>query len=116
MMRTPASTRSSAARCAAPAGTASTPTTTFVSSTAAVRRRAVVDVLALTADLADLARVRVEDRGDVDPVLGEDRRADDCLAEAAGPDERDVVLALGPQDLADLGEQAVDRVADAPLP
>src|SRR5215207_7197429 len=33
----------------------------------------------------------------------------------AGAEERDVVLARGPQDLADLGDQRVDVVADAPL-
>jgi hypothetical protein len=48
-------------------------------------------------------------------VLGKDRRARDRLAEAAGADERDVVLSLSAQDLPDLGEQRVDRVADAPL-
>ena len=68
------------------------------------------------ADAAtDLLRVGVEDRGDVDPVLGEDRAAGDRLAEPAGADERDVVLALRAQDLADLAEQRVDVVADAAL-
>ena len=64
---------------------------------------------------ADLLRIGVEDRGDVDPVLGEDRRARDRLAEAPGADERDVVLALRAEDLADLGEQRVDVVADPAL-
>jgi hypothetical protein len=64
---------------------------------------------------ADDVRVPIEDRGDVDPVLGEDRRAGDRLAEAAGADERDVVLPLCAKDLADLSEQAVDAVADAAL-
>ena len=64
---------------------------------------------------ADFLRVGVEDRGDVDAVLREDRAAGDRLAEAAGPDQRDVVLALRPQDLADLAEQRVDVVADAAL-
>ena len=59
--------------------------------------------------------VDVEDRGDRDPVLDEDRRARDRLAEPAGADERDVVLPLRAEDLADLAEQAVDRVADAAL-
>src|SRR4029077_2787313 len=45
----------------------------------------------------------------------EDRRARDRLPEPARPDERDVVLPLGAQDLADLAEQAVDAVADAAL-
>jgi len=63
----------------------------------------------------DLPFVGVEDRCDRDSVLAEDRRAGDRLAEASRADERDVVLALGAEDLADLAEQAVDRVADAPL-
>src|SRR5206468_2074246 len=64
---------------------------------------------------ADLFGIRVEDRSDVDPVLGEDRAAGDRLAQAAGADQRDVVLALSAQDLADLAEQGVDVVADAAL-
>src|SRR5204863_4934633 len=53
---------------------------------------------------------------DVDPVLREDRRRRDRLAEAAGADERDVVLPLGSQDLADLAEEALDVVAHSALP
>ena len=64
---------------------------------------------------ADLVRIGVEDGGDVDSVLGEDRRARDRLAEAAGADERDVVLALRPKDLPDLTEQRVDVVTDTAL-
>jgi hypothetical protein len=48
-------------------------------------------------------------------VLGEDRRARNRLAEPAGPDQRDVVLTLRAEDLADLAEQGVDVVADAAL-
>jgi len=48
-------------------------------------------------------------------VLGEDRRARDRLAEPAGTDQRDVVLPLRPQDLADLAEQRVDVVTDTAL-
>ena len=70
-------------------------------------------------DVADgaphLLGIGVDDRRDVDPVLGEDRRADDRLAEPPGPDEQDVVLALRPEDLADLAEQAVDVVAHSAL-
>ncbi len=55
--------------------------------------------------LPDLRRIGVDDRGDVDPVLGEDRGRRDRLAEPAGADERDVVLALRPQDLPDRVEQ-----------
>jgi hypothetical protein len=50
-----------------------------------------------------------------DPLLGEDRRARDRLAEPAGADQRDVVLPLRPQDLADLAEQRVDLVTDTAL-
>src|SRR5262249_19518946 len=57
----------------------------------------------------------LEDGRDRDPVLGEDLRAGDRLPEPPGADERDVVLPLGTEDLADLAEQPVDRVADAPL-
>jgi len=56
----------------------------------------------------DLVAVGVEDGRDLDPVLGEDRRARDCLAEPAGADQRDVVLPLRPQDLADLAEQRLE--------
>ena len=63
----------------------------------------------------DLRRVDVEDRRDRDAVLREDRRRGDRPAEAARADQRDVVLPLGAQDLADLGEERVDRVADAAL-
>src|SRR4029453_5546441 len=62
-----------------------------------------------------LVGILVEHGRDVDPVLGEDRRARDRLAQAAGADERDVVLALGPEDAADLPEQAVHAVADPAL-
>src|SRR5919204_216540 len=41
--------------------------------------------------------------------------ATSCAAEPAGTDERDVVLTLGAQNLADLTEQRVDVVADSPL-
>jgi hypothetical protein len=64
---------------------------------------------------AYLFRIGVEHRGDVDPVLGEDGRAGDRLAETPGADEGDVVLPLGAEDLPDLPEQRVDVVADAAL-
>src|SRR5262249_47803784 len=64
---------------------------------------------------ADLGVVVVEDGSDRDAVLGEDRRARNRLAEPPGADERDVVLPLRAEDLADLGQQRVDRVADAAL-
>jgi len=63
----------------------------------------------------DLLGIGVEDGGDVDPVLGEDRRAADRLTQPARADKRDVVLALGAEDLADLGEEAVDVVAHSAL-
>src|SRR4051812_11909638 len=48
-------------------------------------------------------------------MLREDRRARNRLAESAGADQRDVVLPLGPEDLADLPEQRIDVVADPSL-
>ena len=65
--------------------------------------------------VADLRLVGVEDGGDGDAVLAEDRRAGNRLAEPACAHEGDVVLTLCAQDLADLGEKRVDRVADAAL-
>src|SRR6185437_9119630 len=47
--------------------------------------------------------------------LREDRRARNGLAEPAGPAQRDVVLPLRAEDLADLAEQRVDVVADPTL-
>ena len=70
----------------------------------------------LVADLvADLARIGVEDRHDAKAVVGEDVRAGDRAAEMPGAEERDVVLAGGAQDLADLRDQRIDVVADAAL-
>src|SRR5438132_6040176 len=64
---------------------------------------------------ADLVGVGVEDCRDVDSVLGEDRRARDCLPETPRPDQGDVVLPLCAEDLSNLSEQRVDVVADAAL-
>jgi hypothetical protein len=64
---------------------------------------------------AALPGIAVERRRDVEPVIGEDRRAGNRLSQPARAEERDVVLALRPQDLPDLGDEAVDVVADAPL-
>ena len=61
------------------------------------------------------ARVDVEDGDDLEAVVGEDRRAGDRLAEVAGAEEGDVVLARGAEDLADLRDQRVDVVADPAL-
>src|SRR5581483_4978313 len=69
-----------------------------------------------TADVvADHAGARVEHGCDVDPMLREDQRARDRLAEPPRADERNVVLALRAQDLPDLRQQRVDRVADSAL-
>ena len=57
----------------------------------------------------------VEDRDDPEAVVGKDVGGGDRLSEMPGPEQRDVVLARGPEDLADLGDQRVDVVADAPL-
>ena len=64
---------------------------------------------------ADQLRVGVEDRDDPEAVVGEDVGAGDRLAEVAGAEQRDVVLARGVQDLADLADQRLDPVADAAL-
>src|SRR3954469_13072561 len=65
--------------------------------------------------LADLRGVVVEDRDDAEPGVGEDVARGDRLAEVAGAEQRDVVLAGGAQDLADLRDERVDVVADAAL-
>src|SRR4029453_5136315 len=65
--------------------------------------------------LADLRAVAVEHRDDAEAVVGEDVRRGDRAAEVAGPEERDVVLPAGPQDLADLRDERVDVVADPAL-
>ena len=59
--------------------------------------------------------VGVEHRDDAEAVVGEDVRRRDRAAEVAGAEQRDVVLAGGAQDLADLRDQRVDVVADAAL-
>ena len=114
MIRTPESISSWATCCAWSAGTA-THADDDVLLAHRVREPARVVDLHRADRPPDLLRVVVEDRRDVDPVLREDRRAGDRLAEPAGADERDVVLPLRPQDLADLAEQRVDVVADAAL-
>src|SRR5205085_568083 len=48
-------------------------------------------------------------------VVGEDVRGGDRGAQVAGAEQRDVVLAGGMQDLADLIDQRLHVVADAPL-
>ena len=77
----------------------------------------VVDVAHLDAVdlLADLALVGVEDRHDAEAVVGEDVARGDRPAEVAGAEQRDVVLARRPQDLADLRDERVDVVAHAAL-
>ena len=74
---------------------------------------------ALDLDVPDapphLLGVGVDYGRHVDPVLGEDRRRGDRLAQPARTYENDVVLTLRPEDLADLAEQRIDVVADASL-
>ena len=65
--------------------------------------------------LADDGGLDVEHGDDLEAVVGEDVGAGDRLAELAGAEEGDVVLARGAQDLADLGDQRLDVVADAAL-
>ena len=115
MIFTPASTRRSATSWAAAAGTARTPTTisSLGDDRLAARRSRAPRRL---ADLgADDARVDVEHGDDLEAVVGEDVGAGDRLAEVAGAEEGDVVLAGGAQDLADLRDQRLDVVADPAL-
>ena len=114
MIFTPASARSSASSCAAADGH---------------RQHGDDDVLLLDdlaqlgvvtngqgADLGShLVLIDVEYGHDPEAVVGEDVRGGDRGAEVAGAEQRDVVLARGPQDLADLGDQRLDVVADAAL-
>ena len=65
--------------------------------------------------VADQLLVGVEDRDDPEAVVGEDVGAGDRLAEVAGAEQGDVVLARGVEDLADLADQRLDPVADAAL-
>src|SRR3954464_3886318 len=65
--------------------------------------------------IAELGRIGVEDRHDPEAVIGEYVRGRDRLAEVPGAEQRDVVLAGGAQDLADLRDQRVDVVAHAAL-
>ena len=65
--------------------------------------------------LADLLRLHVEDRHDPETVVGKYVRARYRLAEVAGAEQRDVVLARRTQDLPDLRHQRVDVVTDTPL-
>ena len=64
----------------------------------------------------DLLGIALEDGRHRDAVLREDRRAGDRAPEPACSRERDVVLPLRPQDLADLLEQRLRPVADSALP
>ena len=114
MILTPASTRSSAVCCAAAAGNGehADDDVLFVDDLA----HAVVGPHHEIADLlADPLRVHVEDRDHAEAVVGEDVRARDRLAQVARAEQRDVVLARGPQDLPDLRDERVHVVAHAPL-
>ena len=114
MIFTPALTRRSATSWAASAGTARTPTT--ISSSATTLRQVADVAHGQFADrAADDARIAVEDGDDLEAVVGEDRGGGDRLAEVAGAEEGDVVLARGAEDLADLRDQRVDVVADPAL-
>ena len=114
MIFTPASTSRSATAWAASAGTARTPTTISCSATTDSSSPKSRTCRSPTS-LADDVRVDVEHGDDLEAVVGEDVGAGDRLAEVAGAEEGDVVLAGGPQDLADLGDQRLDVVADAAL-
>ena len=114
MIFTPASTSLSASAWAAAVGTARTPTTMSSSSTICCRSSG-WRTCAVPTFSPIFAVVGVEDRHDAEAVVGEDVRGGDRLAEVAGAEQRDVVLAAGAQDLADLRDERVDVVADAAL-
>ena len=114
MIRTPAPTRSSATRCA-PSGRHREHADDDVLLADGCGKPRVVDHVHRSHRSSDLVRVDVEDRRDVDPVLGEDRRAGDRLSQTPGADECDVVLPLRAKNLPDLPEQRVDVVTDASL-
>ena len=115
MIFTPAPMSASAASWAVSAGTAMTPTMMFLvaADLGDVRDRADGHV---AYAMADLFRIALEDRGDGDPVLGEDRGARDGAAQTPCTRERDVVLALSAEDLADLVEQRIRAIADSRFP
>ncbi len=114
MIFTPASTSSSASPWAACVGTASTPTTMSSSSTS-WRSSPMWRTTWLPTLVPTLRCVDVEDRDDAEAVVGEDVGGGDRLAEVPGAEQRDVVLAGGAQDLADLRDERLDVVADAAL-
>ena len=64
---------------------------------------------------ADQLRLDVEDRDDLEAVVGEDVGARDRLAQVSGAEQHDVVLAGAPQDPADLLHQGIHPVADSTL-
>src|SRR6266581_3607544 len=64
---------------------------------------------------ADLLRILVVDRGDVEAALPEAGVLDQGAADAAGADEDDVIGAAQAEDVADLGGELGDRVAEAAL-
>ena len=114
MIFTPASTSSSASGCAAAFGTARTPTTMSSSSTtrlevASVAHRAVpTSGRPCAGSVSKIATTRK-------PWSAKMSLRRRSPAEVAGAEQRDVVLAGGPQDLADLRDERVDVVADAAL-
>jgi hypothetical protein len=79
------------------------------------RRRSPSAVYSETRSPSIACRIGIEGDGDVEPVVGEDRRVRDRLAEATCAEKGDVVLALRPEDLPDLARERVDVVADASL-
>ena len=114
MIRTPESISSSATSCALPAGTATTPTMMFFSRTAsASRRESLIEFEpivrpTLSGSLSKTAAMLI-------PCSAKIGELAIAWPSRPGADERDVVLALGTQDLPDLAEQRVDVVADSAL-
>src|ERR671915_76301 len=101
MIFTPASTRSSATPWAASVGTARTPTTTSSSR--------------ITRSRSSYGRTTRFSFTLVPTLAGEDVRPGDRLAQVAGAEQGDVVLARAAEDLADLRDERVHVVAHAAL-
>jgi len=62
---------------------------------------------------ADLGGIGVEDGGEAEAFFFEPFIGQECAAEVAGSDEEDVPGPICAEDLADLGDEVIDAVADA---
>src|SRR5918999_678614 len=108
MILTPASTSESASGWAAAVGTASTPTTMSSSSTTLLTS-------SVWRTLTPLISSPTLRRSGVGKAATPETGGAEMCGEVAGAEQRDVVLAAGAQDLADLRDQRVDVVADPAL-